>query len=141
MLTLDVDGQKIDVPWSRDEPPSKEEEDAIKERVRAALAGNEPDGSLTAHPIPPKSGAPVTDYSYSISVPIDHVDDFIDRIAKMPDPFAADIAAQLRELAVQIYQDPSILFDWEIHVDALVSVPRLKSVTVRVNIKPDGESG
>jgi hypothetical protein len=37
MIVIDVDGQKINLPWSRDEPPSQDEEDAIKERVRADL--------------------------------------------------------------------------------------------------------
>jgi hypothetical protein len=37
MLVIDVDGHKINLPWSRDEPPSPDEEDAIKELIRADL--------------------------------------------------------------------------------------------------------
>jgi hypothetical protein len=48
--------------------------------------------------------------------------------------------ANLRELADQIEKDPGCLFDWEIIVGPLMHAPRLKALTVRIKIKPDGDS-
>lgn len=114
MLTLDVDGQKINLPWSRDEPPSKDEEDAIKERVRASL------GAPTEYP--------VGNNSYSLSVPIGRVD------------LLRSVVADLRELADSIEEDPDALVDTTLTIDPLRDAPRLKTFTVRVRIKPDGDS-
>lgn len=51
-----------------------------------------------------------------------------------------EAATQLRELADQIENEPGSLFEFMITVDPLMHVPRLKALTVRVRIKPDGES-
>jgi hypothetical protein len=147
---MECDCKAFDEPEDEDEDgygePSEADRAEMAKLENEIATGTWPQGptsplTLIAHPVPPKSGAPVTDYSYSISVDIGQVDRLCEQIAKaQPLSWESTVVADLRELADSIEKDPDTLVDMELTIDPMCYAPRLKAVTVRVKIKPDGDS-